>query len=169
MTARFTKTLCSRRETEKAARSLGEAIRSGAPRTRALVIALRGELGAGKTVFVKSLARALGARGAITSPTFILSRAHRLPAQLPYRALHHMDWYRVRTPRELSALGFPKLMRDPTNIVAIEWPERAPRLVPRGAVSISIRHGGSALERIISVRNAPTPNRALAGRRGRTR
>lgn len=162
---RLTKTLHSRRETEGIARELGNAIRSRATGGRALVIALAGELGAGKTAFVKGLARALGVRRPIVSPTFVLLRKYPLPRSLPYRFLCHMDWYRVRDARELSALMLGELFRVPENIVAIEWPERAPERVPRGAVRVFLRHGARENERTITLRAAGlNPRRAAGGR-----
>lgn len=89
------------------------------------ILALHGELGAGKTCFVQGLARALGIHRPITSPTFTLVQEYRLAA----RRLVHIDLYRIASPDELLHLGFEDYLLE-DGVVAIEWAERAGDLLP---------------------------------------
>ena len=84
-----------------------------------LVIALSGELGAGKTTLVGGLLRALGHAGAARSPTYTLIE----PYQLGGRDVNHCDLYRLRDPSELEDLGLRDLL-TPRSVLLVEWPER---------------------------------------------
>ena len=111
------------------------------------VVALQGELGAGKTTFVQGLARTLGIDRPITSPTFTLVgeyAGHGLP-------LVHMDLYRLHSPDDLLAIGFSEYL-ERRALVAIEWPERAGDLLPGDAIRVNIRLAPDARTRIIEVR-----------------
>jgi tRNA threonylcarbamoyladenosine biosynthesis protein TsaE len=96
------------------------------------VIALTGELGAGKTCFVQGLARGLGATTWATSPTFVLINEYR--ARLP---IHHVDAYRVSGPAEMIDIGLLDLI-DADGITVIEWPERVRSLLPARTIEVSI-------------------------------
>ncbi|HRQ01040.1 MAG TPA: tRNA (adenosine(37)-N6)-threonylcarbamoyltransferase complex ATPase subunit type 1 TsaE, partial [Terrimesophilobacter sp.] len=80
------------------------------------LIALNGELGAGKTTFVRGVGEALGARGAIASPTFVLARTHPTRRGVP---LVHVDAYRLGSAAELDDLD----LDFEGSIVAVEWAE----------------------------------------------
>jgi tRNA threonylcarbamoyladenosine biosynthesis protein TsaE len=94
------------------------------------VIALHGELGSGKTCFVKGLALALGIDQLVTSPTFTLVREYN-----GRRRLYHIDLYRLHSPDEALALGFEEYLQT-DGITAIEWAERAGDLIPQDAIKI---------------------------------
>jgi tRNA threonylcarbamoyl adenosine modification protein YjeE len=113
-------------------------VRDGTTRERmgALVLALTGELGAGKTTFTQTLARALGITEAVTSPTFVVMKRYPLAHPL-FTALVHVDLYRIDDVEELLPLRFTEAVSDPKNIVVVEWPERAPGALPVDAISIS--------------------------------
>lgn len=96
-------------------------------------MALQGELGAGKTTFVQGLARALGIRRPITSPTFTLASEYCGDTL----RLIHFDLYRLRSPDELLAMGFEDLL-DEQALIAVEWPERAEGLLPADTVWVRI-------------------------------
>ncbi len=87
------------------------------------VIFLSGELGAGKTVFVKGLARKLGIQKQVESPTFIFVREY--PSEIP---LYHFDLYRINNTDELDELGFFDYFGK-NGIIAIEWAEKAEDLI----------------------------------------
>ena len=97
------------------------------------VIALQGELGAGKTTFVQGMARALGITRPITSPTFTLVGEYSGARLL----LVHMDLYRIQSPDELLVIGFQEYL-DRKALVAVEWPERAGDLLPPETIRVSI-------------------------------
>lgn len=99
----------------------GELIRRTSGR---LVVALHGNLGAGKTCFVQGLAEALGIGTPVTSPTFTLIQEYKGP-----RPLYHMDLYRITSAAELEDLGFEDYLNQPA-VIAIEWADRAPEALP---------------------------------------
>jgi tRNA threonylcarbamoyladenosine biosynthesis protein TsaE len=100
--------------------------------TEPLVIALKGELGAGKTVFVRGAARGLEVKDQVTSPTFVLMKIYR--GRLP---LYHFDFYRLTSDQDQDELGFEEYL--PGNGVAfIEWADRLPRLLPPERLQVTI-------------------------------
>ena len=98
----------------------------------AAVVALSGELGAGKTTFVQEVAKHFGIDERVTSPTFVIEKIYELSRQ-PFQRLVHIDAYRLKDSRELEMLGWPELVGDVRNLILIEWPERVPELIPEGA------------------------------------
>jgi len=94
-------------------------------------IALLGELGAGKTVFVKGLAKGLGIKDVIKSPTFVLMRSYSGRMNL-----HHIDLYRIKTVDEF--LPFEETLMD-EGITAIEWAERAGELLPKKRIEVKFK------------------------------
>lgn len=101
------------------------------------VVALSGELGAGKTTFAQGFLLGMGARGPFTSPTFVLMKRYDLPVPKNGIArVYHVDAYRVGE-EDLRAQGFLEWVNDPEGMVLLEWPERAEGLVPENAVRIS--------------------------------
>src|SRR3989338_1835026 len=86
------------------------------------VIALSGELGAGKTTFVQGFAKGLGIKEKIISPTFVLIRQHLIPNNT--KTLYHIDLYRLENKADLKQIGLEEILLDPDNIVLIEWAEK---------------------------------------------
>lgn len=106
----------------------------------ARVIALSGELGAGKTTFAQALARALGViEEQVTSPTFIIQKTYPLEGQA-FSTLVHIDAYRLEHSRELLALGWEELIQDPGNLIIVEWPERVADLLPKSALTMRLTY-----------------------------
>jgi tRNA threonylcarbamoyladenosine biosynthesis protein TsaE len=109
--------------------SLAQQLRSGD------VLALIGDLGAGKTHLTQGIASALGHSDAVTSPTFALVNEYSDCTP----ELIHFDWYRMEQPEELLAIGWEDyLERDA--ILVIEWPDRFPEMIPAGSHCIHIEH-----------------------------
>ncbi len=109
------------------------------------VIALHGDLGAGKTCFIQGFAAALGIDEPITSPTYTLIGEYE--GRLP---LHHIDLYRLSGPTEALGLGLEEYF-DANGITAIEWAERAEGLLPPDLLHIRIEadeHTGTRTFRI---------------------
>lgn len=129
----------SEAETEALGERIGETVGPGA------VLAFTGDLGAGKTAFTRGLARGLGIRDRVTSPTFTIVNEYdggRLP-------LFHFDLYRIGSSDELFDIGWEDyLARD--GVCAVEWSENAADALA-GAIQIDVRRGGSDNERIITV------------------
>lgn len=97
----------------------------------ATVVALSGELGAGKTTFTKGVAKALKVPEMITSPTFVIEKVYYLEEKTgPFTRLIHIDAYRLDDPKELESLGWYDIASDPENLILVEWPERVLELMP---------------------------------------
>lgn len=97
-------------------------------------IALHGDLGAGKTQFVRGLVKGLGGHGrAVSSPTFVLLNVYPTPAHTVY----HLDAYRVGGAEDFEAIGFAELLEQ-GGLVVVEWPERVEALIPPAAMHIRI-------------------------------
>ncbi len=107
------------------------------PRERATVLALNGNLGAGKTTFTQTLARELGITETVTSPTFVIQKRYKTAAG-PFAQLIHIDAYRLDSADELRALDWDVLVADPANIICLEWPERVAEIVPADAIAINL-------------------------------
>ena len=97
------------------------------------VLLLIGDLGAGKTHFVKGLAKGLGIDEVITSPTFALHNSYE--GRL---TLNHFDFYRVDDSEEVAILGLNEFFYDKHAVAAIEWSENIKDLLPRNCISITI-------------------------------
>jgi tRNA threonylcarbamoyladenosine biosynthesis protein TsaE len=108
------------------------------------VVLLTGDLGAGKTAFVRGIAEGLGiAPGDVTSPTFTLVQEYR-GGRLP---LYHVDLYRLQ-PGEVDDLGLEEMQE--TGVLAIEWPDRLPRSFD-DAIAVRIEHGDEVTTRRIAI------------------
>lgn len=121
----------SAEETKSLAYNLAKKYKNGA------ILALSGELGAGKTVFAQGLAAGLGITNQLISPTFILIRQYPLPHN-PTKYLFHIDLYRLDNPSQINSLGLEEIWADPANIILIEWAEKLGPLLPKKAVVIKI-------------------------------
>jgi tRNA threonylcarbamoyl adenosine modification protein YjeE len=118
----------------------GEAF--GRTRAAPLVVAIRGELGAGKTTLVQAISRGAGVTQEVTSPTFALVHEY-AAAKWP---VFHLDLYRLDRPDELTNLGWDEIISAPA-LVLVEWPERAGRRLPPGAYPIALEYDPSDPER----------------------
>ncbi len=106
----------SAEETKKIASDIAQKLKAGG------VVALIGDLGAGKTTFTQGFAKGLGITDKIISPTFVLIRIHPLPNSK--RKLFHIDLYRLEGRIDLKQIGLEEIISDPQNIVLIEWAEK---------------------------------------------
>lgn len=100
------------------------------------IIALQGNLGAGKTVFAKGVAEALGITELVTSPTFVIEKVYAVPEGKPWKHLIHIDAYRLQGEEELHTIGWNESATDPGNLIVIEWPEQVGLGVPERALWI---------------------------------
>lgn len=98
--------------------------------TNALVFALKGELGGGKTTFVQGLAEGLGVKERVLSPTFLIVKEFPL-SKGKRNMLYHIDCYRISSPQELLDLGFSGILSDPRNVVVVEWADRVRSILPK--------------------------------------
>lgn len=102
----------------------------------ALVLALHGDLGAGKTTFVQHLAKALGVAEIVTSPTFVIAKNYATTDRV-FTNLLHIDAYRIESDEELVTLDLPKAWQTPGTLTCIEWPTNVKALLPEDAISLS--------------------------------
>lgn len=117
-----------------------------------LIIALEGELGAGKTTFTQAFAEALGVAEHLKSPTFVLMKHYVLKDVPGYTTLYHLDCYRLNGAADLGPLGVAEIIARPGTIVLIEWAERVADILPRNHWVIHIDHVAEH-ERNITVTN----------------
>lgn len=113
------------------------------------IIGLYGDLGAGKTQFVKGVARCLGVEQVVNSPTFLIMKKY------PTRHskilfLYHFDCYRIEDPQEMSLLQFNDIIQEQNAVVLIEWADKIENLLPHNAAKIHFEVAGDC-ERNITI------------------
>ena len=135
------------RELEKWGRRVGETV------TTPVIFALYGDLGAGKSVFARSVAQGAGVNVHMPSPTFNLLFTY----ETPRATINHLDLYRLIDESEVWELGWRDL-GDDNQIVLIEWPERAEHLLPSPRWDVRIEpHDDPLLRRITLAKNGNPP------------
>lgn len=104
----------------------------------ATVLALEGNLGAGKTTFVQTLAKELGVQDVVQSPTYVLMKSYPLElsgagahANKKFTKLVHIDAYRLESPEEFDALRPEEFLNDPQALVVVEWPQKLGAKLPK--------------------------------------
>lgn len=131
-------------ETQKLAEELAQSLQPGD------VVALSGELGAGKSTLIRMIVRALGYQGVISSPTFTLMNVYESPQK---GNLYHFDFYRVESAVEASGFGADEFI-SADGIVFIEWADKFPELLPEQHYEIQITipdFGGSPTVREVDI------------------
>jgi tRNA threonylcarbamoyladenosine biosynthesis protein TsaE len=124
---------------ERATARLGEALaraiedRAGPIARQGLVVALAGELGAGKTTLVRGMLRALGVSGAVRSPTYTLVE----PYVVSSLNFYHFDFYRLADPDEFSSAGFREMF-GPASVCLVEWPDKVAGSLPPADLRIAL-------------------------------
>ena len=136
-------------ETQQIAAEFFRALKTGRDGGLPAVIALHGDLGAGKTCFTQGVALAAGVRDPVCSPTYTLISEYQ--GDLPF---HHMDLYRLGGPEEAYDLGLDEYF-ERGGLTVIEWAERAAELIPPAAVHIRLSPGEDDRQRIIAVIDNP--------------
>jgi len=111
----------------------------------ATVLALQGELGAGKTTLTKAIANILGVKGTVQSPTFVIAKFYE--GNQIFKNLVHIDAYRIEDVAELATLGFDRLLQQPKTLIIVEWPERIKSILPKETNWYTISHDNN--QRII--------------------
>ena len=131
-----------------------------------LVVALHGDLGAGKTLFVKGVAAGLGIGGdaQVVSPTFTIARSYPAPGGV---VLHHLDAYRLGGGEELEGIGFED-MRGPGRLTCVEWAERVADALPEDRIDLwlELHPGPEGDDRSIEPGSAPELPRRIRLRAG---
>jgi tRNA threonylcarbamoyladenosine biosynthesis protein TsaE len=117
-------------------------------KTKNRIIALHGDLGSGKTTFVQGLAKALGIKKRIISPTFIIIRSYKINLKNQKskiknpgkESLYHIDLYRISGEGDVAALELAEIIKNPKNIVVIEWPEKIKMLLPKESSKVYFKY-----------------------------
>ena len=129
----------STQETEAIGEELAQKLRGGD------VLAFTGSLGMGKTAFTRGLARGLGCRGRVTSPTFTIVNEYE--GRTP---LFHFDMYRLGSSDELFDIGWDDYLAR-NGVCAVEWSEQAAGALPEDAILVDIARGEGENDRIITI------------------
>lgn len=134
-------------ETLNVGKELGASFKGGE------VVALYGDLGAGKTIFTKGLAQGLGYKKVITSPTFVLMKVYG-PDNSQIENFAHVDCYRVDSSEDLYGIGFNDYLGRKDTVMAIEWAEKVQDVLQKSKskiVKVKIKLGRKELERLIEI------------------
>jgi len=126
-------TTLSTEETKNLAKQVAEKLNSGD------ILILEGDLGAGKTTFVRYLTEALGFTDRVQSPTFVLARQYcKSKTNSLIKNINHLDLYRLTSPKELPDIGLKEYFNQPGSITVIEWPNIASDILPANVIKIKI-------------------------------
>lgn len=104
----------------------------------ATVIGLSGNLGGGKTTFLQGFAKGLGIKEKILSPTFVIQKRFEVPG-FRFKDFYHIDCYRLKDEKDILELGLEEIIKDARNIVAIEWPEKIKKVLPKNTIFIEFK------------------------------
>ncbi|MBQ9503146.1 MAG: tRNA (adenosine(37)-N6)-threonylcarbamoyltransferase complex ATPase subunit type 1 TsaE [Lentisphaeria bacterium] len=129
----------SETETENAGSRLARNLAAGS------IVLLRGDLGAGKTVFSRGFARGLGVTEVVSSPTYTIVQEYELPGG---GRLYHLDLYRIPGVDAALAFGVDEFLDDPRGIALVEWPDRIEGILSRNAVNVRLEHLSDSERRI---------------------
>jgi tRNA threonylcarbamoyladenosine biosynthesis protein TsaE len=127
-------------DTRKLGAELGELLRPGD------TVALAGVLGSGKSVLARGVLQALGIRGSMPSPSFVIIAAYR--GRLP---VNHIDLYRLKGEEEASAVGLEEELHSGA-VNVIEWADRAPEMLPTDRIDVDIATGEGPEDRVVTLR-----------------
>ncbi len=122
-------------ETDSLAESLLEVFLRHTNKQESLVVALHGNLGAGKTTLTQSLAKLLAIQEQIQSPTFVIQKNYRLTNQ-PFETLVHIDAYRIEEEDEMEPLNITQTLSEKKSLIIIEWPEQISGYIPNDALHV---------------------------------
>lgn len=118
----------SSKQTESFAKKFAKELRPGD------ILCLEGDLGGGKTTFIKGLAKGLGIKSRITSPTFVLVKKYKINTQhstFNIQYLYHIDLYRLKKVDDILDLGLEEILQDKNSVIVIEWASRIKKFLPK--------------------------------------
>lgn len=114
-------------ETEKLGEKVGKTLKPGA------VVALTGDLGAGKTYFTKGIVKGLGSKASVKSPTYVLLNIYN--GEVP---VYHYDCYRLKGPADMEKIGYEEYFYG-NGVTVVEWADRITKIIPDEAVKVSFK------------------------------
>ena len=115
------------------------------------IVCLHGDLGSGKTTFVQGLAKGLGIKQRIISPTFLIIRKYKIRINdegLMINDFYHIDLYRVESEKDLESLGIEEIINNKNNIVVIEWAEKLKSYLPRQRIDVGFSYVSDEVRKI---------------------
>ena len=112
---------------------------------KAAVVALSGDLGAGKTAFAQGFAKGLGVKEPVKSPTFVILKKYDISRSeiktTRFRHFYHLDCYRLKNTQDARSLGLAEILKNPANLVLIEWPERIKNILSKKqTIAVNFSH-----------------------------
>jgi len=135
------------KDTEELANKIASQLKGGLPRSSSgttrtkaeKTLAFIGNLGAGKTTFIQYLAKALGVKNTVNSPTFNIIKEYKmLDTKYQIQRFVHIDAYRLNSAEELRTLGVEEFVDNPKTITVIEWADKVKKILPKDAMIIKI-------------------------------
>jgi tRNA threonylcarbamoyladenosine biosynthesis protein TsaE len=146
----------SKDDLDHVAQNIAQESRLRASWEHATLITFSGDLGAGKTTLIQTIARHLGVTETLQSPTFVIYKIYDLTPDLtpnpsparrgethhPWKKFIHGDMYRLESSDEIKKLGWEQLLADPENIICIEWPEKIADAIPDWVSRVTLHHQG---------------------------
>jgi tRNA threonylcarbamoyladenosine biosynthesis protein TsaE len=128
--------LHSTEDTKKLAFKLAKELKSGD------ALALYGDLGSGKTTFVRYLAEALNTVSRVQSPTFVILREYKVDLN-NIKKIYHLDLYRLVSASDVEELGFQEIINEAASILCVEWPDLIEHLLPKTTKKIHFKYLGT--------------------------
>lgn len=133
------------KQTQKLGKEFAEEVLKLQPTEGAVVLGFSGNLGSGKTTFLQGFAKGLGIEEKILSPTFVVmkhfkfSRHSGIPpsgTNFKFTDFYHIDCYRLKNEKDILELDFKNIIKNPRNIVAVEWPEKIKKALPKNIILV---------------------------------
>ena len=115
----------------------------------ATVVALNGELGAGKTNLTQEVSLLLGIKEKIISPTFVIMKNYKINKNSKFKNLIHIDAYRIDNPDEFSHFKWQDFFLNKENLILIEWPEKVAKIIPQNSIKVFLSHIDEETRKII--------------------
>ena len=148
----MTKTVSSIKELRTVAKGFLSVLAKSPESSRAVLVGLSGDLGAGKTAFTKCVAEVLGIADTVTSPTFVLEKRYDIPHGSlvggRFTKLIHVDAYRLYKGEEMKALDWEGTLADGHNLILLEWPEQVSEALPKNTLQISFEYVDDSVRRV---------------------
>lgn len=127
------------KETRKIAEMVIKNILNKEKTNKAVIIALYGDLGSGKTNFAQAVARELGISETVPSPTFVIERIYEIKKS-QFTHFVHIDAYRMDKSDELKQIGWDEIIEDRRNIILVEWADKIENVLPKHSIKIHFEH-----------------------------
>lgn len=137
--AEFTEEILARLEAEKDHKA----------EEKAALVCLWGDLGSGKTTFTQGIAKALGVKETVNSPTFLVMKKYPLSGKNKGLNLYHFDLYRIHGAQEILDLGWKEIVADRNNLVVVEWPEKIAEILPSWRIDLEFKLVSENARRIV--------------------